>query len=46
MILEKITGSDAVFDTLPDRNEKITYDLLRLIKDLRLILMWNILVNL
>ena len=33
MILEKITGSDAVFDTLPDRNEKITYDLLRLIKD-------------
>lgn len=33
MILEKITGSVAVFDTLPDRNEKITYDLLRLIKD-------------
>ena len=33
MILENITGSDAVFDTLPDRNEKITYDLLRLIKD-------------
>lgn len=33
MILEKITGNDAVFDTLPDRNEIITYDLLRLIKD-------------
>lgn len=33
MILKKISGDDEVFNALPDRNEKITYDLLRMIKD-------------